>query len=85
MSNGAGQRSTSGTSAVGSHLDTQAFDGILGVLSGLEIMLTLDRSDVRTRRAIEVVNWANEKGARFPPPMMCSMTFSGQQTVAWAI
>ena len=73
---------------VGSHLDTQAkggrFDGILGVLAGLEILHTLDRSGIRTRRAIEVVNWTNEEGARFQPPMMCSLTFSGQQDVAWA-
>lgn len=72
---------------VGSHLDTQAnggrFDGILGVLSGIEILRTLDRLAVTTRRAIEVVNWTNEEGARFPPPMLCSLGFSGQQSVAW--
>src|ERR1700681_113840 len=46
---------------VGSHLDTQAkggrFDGILGVLSGLEVLRTLDRHAIATRRAVEVVNW----------------------------
>ena len=72
---------------IGSHLDTQAkggrFDGILGVLSGMEILRTLDRLGTRTRRAIEVVNWTNEEGARFQPPMLCSLAFSGQQSVAW--
>jgi len=73
---------------VGSHLDTQAkggrFDGILGVLSGIEILRTLDRLGIATKRAIEVVNWTNEEGARFQPPMMCSLVFSGQQSAAWA-
>ena len=73
---------------VGSHLDTQArggrFDGILGVLSGMEILRTLDRLAIVTRRAIEVVNWTNEEGARFQPAMMCSLAFSGQESVAWA-
>jgi beta-ureidopropionase / N-carbamoyl-L-amino-acid hydrolase len=72
---------------VGSHLDTQAkggrFDGILGVLSGMEILRALDRLAIKTRRAIEVVNWTNEEGARFQPSMMCSLAFSGQQSVAW--
>jgi N-carbamoyl-L-amino-acid hydrolase len=72
---------------VGSHLDTQAkggrFDGILGVLSGLEILRTLDRLSIATRRPIEVVNWTNEEGARFQPPMMASLCYSGQQTVDW--
>ncbi|HEX7074616.1 MAG TPA: Zn-dependent hydrolase [Hyphomicrobiaceae bacterium] len=73
---------------VGSHLDTQAkggrFDGILGVLAGLEILRTLDEARIQTRRAIEVVNWTNEEGARFQPPMMCSLVFSGAESVAWA-
>jgi N-carbamoyl-L-amino-acid hydrolase len=75
------------TVLVGSHLDTQAkggrFDGVLGVLSGLEILRTLDRAGIATKRAIEVVNWTNEEGARFQPPMLCSLGFSGQQSVAW--
>ena len=72
---------------IGSHLDTQAkggrFDGILGVLCGIEILRTLDRLAITTRRAIEVVNWTNEEGARFQPPMLCSLGFSRQQSVAW--
>lgn len=73
---------------IGSHLDTQAaggrFDGILGVLSGLEVLRTLDDLGIATKRAIEVVNWTNEEGARFYPPMMSSLAFSGQATVEWA-
>lgn len=73
---------------IGSHLDTQAkggrFDGILGVLAGLEILRTLDDANIQTGRAIEVVNWTNEEGARFQPPMMCSLVFSGAESIAWA-
>ena len=73
---------------IGSHLDTQAaggrFDGILGVLAGLEVLRTLDAAKIATRRSIEVVNWTNEEGARFPPPMVASLVFAGKQTVEWA-
>ncbi|MEC8136311.1 MAG: allantoate amidohydrolase, partial [Pseudomonadota bacterium] len=72
---------------VGSHLDTQAaggrFDGILGVLAGLEILRTLEDNNITTRRSIEVVNWTNEEGARFAPPMAASCVFAGLQTVEW--
>ncbi len=73
---------------VGSHLDSQykggRFDGPLGVLAGLEVLRTLDDRGIKTRRAIEVVNWTNEEGARFPPPMLASLTFSGGLSVAAA-
>jgi hydantoinase/carbamoylase family amidase len=73
---------------IGSHLDTQAaggrFDGILGVLGGLEVLRTLEDSGIATRRAIEVVNWTNEEGARFYPPMLSSLVFSGKESVRWA-
>jgi N-carbamoyl-L-amino-acid hydrolase len=72
---------------VGSHLDSQAaggrFDGILGVLSGLEILRTLEDNGITTRRPIEVVNWTNEEGARFAPPMAASCVFAGLQTIEW--
>jgi len=72
---------------IGSHLDTQAkggrFDGILGVMSGLEILRTLDERGIKTRRPIEVVNWTNEEGARFPPPMLASLVFSGAESMEY--
>ena len=72
---------------IGSHLDTQAkggrFDGILGVMAGLEILRVLDERGIKTKRPIEVVNWTNEEGARFPPPMMASLAFSGGESVEW--
>ncbi len=72
---------------IGSHLDTQVaggrFDGILGVLAGLEIIRTLSDHGVRTRRPIEVVNWTNEEGARFAPPMGAARVFSGEHNINW--
>ncbi|MCY4501031.1 MAG: hydantoinase/carbamoylase family amidase, partial [Alphaproteobacteria bacterium] len=72
---------------IGSHLDTQAaggrFDGILGVLAGLEILRTLDDNGIATKRPVEVVNWTNEEGARFAPPMAASRVFAGLATVDW--
>jgi N-carbamoyl-L-amino-acid hydrolase len=74
---------------IGSHLDTQAargrFDGILGVLAGLEILRALDDQGIVTRRPIELVNWTNEEGGRFPPPMLCSGVFAGIHTLDWAL
>ena len=74
---------------IGSHLDTQAaggrFDGILGVLAGLEVLRTLDATGIATRRAIEVVNWTNEEGARFYPPMIASQAFAGKADEAWVL
>jgi len=74
---------------IGSHLDTQApggrFDGILGVLAGLEVLRTLDQAGIVTRRPIEIVNWTNEEGARFVPPMMASLAFAGKATVDWVL
>ncbi len=73
---------------IGSHLDTQVtggrFDGILGVLAGLEVLRTLNDSGLETRRAIEVVNWSNEEGARFNPPMLASSVFAGLKQLDWA-
>jgi N-carbamoyl-L-amino-acid hydrolase len=70
---------------MGSHLDTQApggrFDGVLGVLAGLEVVRTLNRAGIRTRRPIELVNWTNEEGARFPPGVVGSNLFAGHTTL----
>lgn len=67
--------------AIGSHLDTQPtggrFDGIYGVLAGLEVIRTLRDAGIDNRHAIEVVNWTNEEGARFAPAMIASGVFAG--------
>src|SRR5215471_5104073 len=49
----------------GSHLDTQPsggkFDGIYGVLAGLEVIRTLNDQHYTTRHPVEVVVWTNEE------------------------
>jgi len=69
----------------GSHLDTQPtggrFDGVLGVLAALEVVRTLNDHGVETDAPIEIVNWTNEEGARFPPPMIGSGVFAGAFTL----
>ena len=74
---------------LGSHLDSQPtggrFDGPLGVLAALEVAETLDEHGVETDRPIEVVNWTNEEGARFPPAMMGSGVFSARFDLADAL
>ncbi len=74
--------------AMGSHLDTQPtggkFDGVIGVLSGLEIIRTLNDLGVETHAPLEVVNWTNEEGSRFAPAMMCSGVFAGVYTREYA-
>ena len=66
---------------LGSHLDSQPtggkFDGALGVLAALEVVRTLNDHDIATRAPLEVVNWTNEEGCRFPPAMIASGVFAG--------
>jgi N-carbamoyl-L-amino-acid hydrolase len=72
----------------GSHLDTQPtggrFDGVLGVLAGLEVVRTLNDLGYETERPIEIVNWTNEEGSRFAPAMIASGTFAGVFTTEFA-
>ncbi|RWO73708.1 MAG: Zn-dependent hydrolase [Mesorhizobium sp.] len=72
---------------IGSHLDTQInggrFDGIGGVLAGLELVRTLNDVGHVTKRPIIVVDWTNEEGARFSPPMIASGCFVGRYEREW--
>jgi N-carbamoyl-L-amino-acid hydrolase len=76
-----GKRSGIDPIAMGSHLDTQPtggkFDGVLGVLGGLEALRTIVESGLETNAPIAVVNWTNEEGSRFAPPMLCSGVYAG--------
>ena len=73
---------------VGSHLDTQPtggkYDGVLGVLGGLEIIRTLNDLNIKTRHPIVVTNWTNEEGTRYAPAMLASGVFAGMHTQDWA-
>ena len=73
---------------VGSHLDTQPtggkYDGVLGVLGGLEVIRTLNDLGIRTKHPIVVTNWTNEDGTRFAPAMLASGVFAGEHDLEWA-
>jgi N-carbamoyl-L-amino-acid hydrolase len=77
----AGRRADLPPVMTGSHLDTQPtggrFDGVYGVLAGLEVVRTLNDRGIETEAPIEVVVWTNEEGSRFPPPMVGSGVFAG--------
>jgi beta-ureidopropionase / N-carbamoyl-L-amino-acid hydrolase len=75
--------------AFGSHLDTVPtggrFDGIAGVLAGLEVLRALDDAGMRTRAPLELVNWMNEEGSRFSPAMMGSRVAAGELSLSAAL
>ncbi|KKY16863.1 putative n-carbamoyl-l-amino acid [Phaeomoniella chlamydospora] len=70
--------------AIGSHLDTQPtggrYDGILGVLCGIEVLRILHENQVTTYAPFAIVNWTNEEGARFPPAMLASGVWAEEFT-----
>lgn len=69
----------------GSHLDTQPlggkFDGIYGVLAGLEVVRALNDAGIETHRPIDVVVWTDEEGARFRAGLPGSSVFTGTATL----
>jgi N-carbamoyl-L-amino-acid hydrolase len=72
----------------GSHLDTQPlggkFDGIYGVLAGLEAVRAMNDARLTTRAPIDVVVWTDEEGVRFSG-MLASGVFSGVYTLEDAL
>lgn len=70
---------------MGSHIDTVAhggkYDGVLGVLAGLEVIETIRDSGVRPNRGLAVAAFTNEEGARFQPDMLGSYVWSGTFSV----
>jgi len=73
---------------MGSHLDTQPtggrFDGVYGVMAGLEVLRTLEDQHIPTRRSIEVASWTNEEGCRFAPAMLGSGVVAGTHSLDYA-
>ena len=67
---------------IGSHLDSQPlggkYDGVYGVMAGLEVLRTLHDNNHQTSTSVEVVCWTNEEGARFAPAMMGASYFAGK-------
>jgi beta-ureidopropionase / N-carbamoyl-L-amino-acid hydrolase len=73
----------------GSHLDSQPtggrFDGVYGVLAGLEVVRTLNDIGLETERPIEVAVWTNEEGSRFAPAMVASGVYAGVFTLEYGL
>ncbi|WP_269499045.1 M20 family metallo-hydrolase [Castellaniella sp. S9] len=69
----------------GSHIDSQPtggrFDGVYGVLAGLEAIQAIREAGIVPKRSLELAVWMNEEGSRFAPGMMGSSVFSGSRTL----
>ena len=85
----AGKNSQLAPVLTGSHVDSQPlggrYDGIYGVLAGLEALRTLNDRGIETERDIVLVNWTNEEGARFAPAMLASGVWAGQFSEDFAL
>ena len=70
---------------IGSHIDSQPsggkYDGVFGVLAGIEVIQTLSEKNIVPEVSIEVVSWMNEEGSRFVPGMMGSAVFTGARSL----
>ena len=66
----------------GSHMDSVRqggnYDGILGVLTAMEVVETIVKEKIPHRHPITVIVWTNEEGARFEPAMMSSGVICGK-------
>ena len=73
----------------GSHIDTQPtggrFDGVYGVLAGLEVIRTLNDLDITTKHPVEASIWTNEEGSRFAPAMVASGIFGGVYSLDYGL
>src|SRR5262249_37580449 len=65
----------------GSHVDTVGtggrYDGLYGVLAGLEACEALNDTGAATRRPLALVAFTNEEGSRFQPYAMGSLVYAG--------
>jgi N-carbamoyl-L-amino-acid hydrolase len=66
---------------IGSHIDSVAtgglYDGVVGVMAGLEVVEALNAADAQTRHPVAVAAFTNEEVARFAPDMMGSGAHQG--------
>jgi Peptidase family M20/M25/M40 len=73
----------------GSHIDTVGnggrFDGIYGVIAGLEVLKSLRDAGLVTVRPLAVTIFTNEEGVRFQPDMTGSLVYSGGLTLDEAL
>ena len=70
------------------YADTQPagrkYDGIVGVMSGLEVLKAVHESGYQTYAPLAVISWTNEEGARFSPAMLGSGVWAGIFDVKYA-
>lgn len=61
---------------MGSHVDSVKnggnYDGILGVMSAMEVLETVAEHNIPHRHPLTAMIWTNEEGSLYPPAMMCS-------------
>ena len=66
----------------GSHCDSVRqggnYDGILGVLTAMEVIETIVTKKIPHRHPVQLVVWTNEEGALYEPAMMCSGIICGK-------
>ena len=70
---------------LGSHLDTVPsgghYDGVVGVLAGLEVIRRLRKNTLQPKRSIELVNFCAEESSRFGVATLGSKSITGKLTV----
>ena len=73
----------------GSHIDTVInagqYDGCMGVISGIELVLTLQENHITTKRPIVVGAFTDEEGVRFHPDKLGSLAYAGGLSVEKAL
>lgn len=59
-----------------SHVDSVKnggnYDGILGVMSAMEVLETVAENNIPHKHPLTAMIWTNEEGSLYPPAMMCS-------------
>jgi N-carbamoyl-L-amino-acid hydrolase len=85
----AGRNADAAPVMTGSHADSQPtggrFDGIYGMLGGIEVIRSLNDRGIETEHPVEVVIWTNEEGSRFAPAMVASGVFAGEFTLDYGL
>ena len=72
---------------LGSHLDTVRnagrYDGMLGVLTAIEVVQSLHQQGQRLAKAIEIVGFCDEEGTRFGITLLGSRGLTGRWPAQW--
>lgn len=67
---------------IGSHMDTVRdggkYDGLAGIVAGLEIIKTMEENNIKTEHPVEVVAFSEEEGGRFNSAFIGSKWFAGK-------